>query len=200
MKTTATPFIGILGLGCGALLGYARKEDEYRLYEINPLVFDIARKHFTFLTETPAKVTAVLGDARLSLERDPPQNFDLLFMDAFSGDSIPVHLVTREAFDLYARHMKPDAILVVNITNNFLDLGPVVAAAANRRGLVAIEIADSPDETDEECYISRYALVMSPARYAATPDFKSGAAIIHPTPGFREWTDSFSNLFAIVRR
>ena len=103
--------VGIIGLGCGALLGYGRKEDDYRLYEINPQVFEIAKKNFTFMTETPAKVTEVLGDGRLSLEAEPPQNFDLLFMDAFSGDSIPVHLVTREAFDLYARHLKPDAIL-----------------------------------------------------------------------------------------
>lgn len=192
--------VGIIGLGCGALLGYARKEDDYRLYEINPQVFDIARKHFTFLTETPAKITEVLGDGRLSLEREQPQNFDLLFMDAFSGDSIPVHLVTREAFDLFARHMKPDAVLVVNITNNYLDLRPVVAAAAHRLGKIAIEIEDTPHETDEECYISHYVLVTSPERYAATPDFRVNAKVLQPTPGFREWTDGFSNLFAIVRR
>lgn len=102
-RTEGVPHkVGILGLGCGALLGYARKEDDYRLYEINPQVFDIAKRNFTFLTETPAKITEVLGDGRLSLERESPQHFDLLFMDAFSG----VHLVTREAFDLYARHMK----------------------------------------------------------------------------------------------
>jgi len=192
--------VGILGLGCGALLGYARKEDQYRLYEINPMVFSIARKHFTFLKETPAQVSEVLGDGRLSLERDPPQGFDLLFMDAFSGDSIPVHLVTREAFDLYERHMKRDAILVVNITNNYLDLRPVVAAAAHRLGKIAIEIEDNPEETNEECYLSHYALVMSPERYAALPELRMGSAKIEPTPGFREWTDDFSNLLAIVRR
>lgn len=192
--------VGIIGLGCGALLGYGRKEDEYRLYEINPQVFEIARKNFTFITETPAKVSEVLGDGRLSLERDTPQNFDLLFMDAFSGDSIPVHLVTREAFDLYERHMKRDAILVVNITNNYLDLRPVVAAAAKRLGKIAIEIEDNPYEGDEECYISHYALVMSPERYAATPELRADSKPIEPTPGFREWTDAFSNLFAIVRR
>ncbi len=192
--------VGIIGLGCGALLGYARKEDDYRLYEINPQVFDIAKKNFTFLTETPAKITEVLGDGRLSLEREAPQNFDLLFMDAFSGDSIPVHLVTREAFDLYARHMKPDAILVVNITNNYLDLTPVVATAAKRLGKIAIEIEDTPHETEEECFISHYALVMSPERYAATPGFRVKSKLLEPRPGFREWTDAFSNLFAIVRR
>jgi hypothetical protein len=192
--------VGILGLGCGALLGYARKEDDYRLYEINPQVFEIAKKNFTFMTETPAKITEVLGDGRLSLEREAPQNFDLLFMDAFSGDSIPVHLVTREAFDLYARHMKPDAILVVNITNNYLNLLPVVATAAKRLGKVTVEIEDEPAEGDEECYVSHYALVMSPERYAATPELSKQSKLTEPTPGFREWTDAFSNLFAIVRR
>ncbi|MBI2689367.1 MAG: fused MFS/spermidine synthase [Acidobacteria bacterium] len=192
--------VGVLGLGCGALLGYARKEDDYRLYEINPQVFDIARKNFTFLTETPARITEVLGDGRLSLEREQPQNFDLLFMDAFSGDSIPVHLVTREAFDLYERHLKRDAILVVNITNNYLDLRPVVAAAAQRLGKMAIEIEDQPFEGNEECFLSHYALIISPERYAATPDFRVNSKTLEPTPGFREWTDAFSNLFAIVRR
>jgi len=192
--------VGILGLGCGALLGYASKEDDYRLYEINPQVFEIAKKNFTFVTETPAKVTEILGDGRLSLERESPQNFDLLFMDAFSGDSIPVHLVTREAFDLYARHMKPDAILVVNMTNNYLDLRPVVASAAKRLGRLAVEIEDTPYETDEECFLSHYALVMSAARYAAAPELRVNSKLLEPTPGFREWTDAFSNLFAIVRR
>jgi hypothetical protein len=192
--------VGILGLGCGALLGYGRRGDEYRLYEINPLVFRIARSHFTFLSETPARVSEILGDGRLSLEREPAQNFDLLFMDAFSGDSIPVHLVTRQAFDLYARHLKPDGILVVNITNNYLDLRPVVAAAAARLGRIAIEVEDEPDETDLECYVSHYVLVMSPERYAAEPALRANAPRVAPTPGFREWTDDYSNLFAIVRR
>jgi hypothetical protein len=192
--------VGIIGLGCGALLGYARKGDDYRLYEINPQVFDIAKTHFTFMTETPAAVTEVLGDGRLSLERDPPQNFDLLFMDAFSGDSIPVHLVTKEAFELFERHLKRDAILVVNITNNYLDLRPVVATAAKRFGKIAIEVDNEPDESNEECFLSHYALIMSPERYAATPDFRVNSKLIEPTPGFREWTDAFSNLFAIVRR
>lgn len=191
---------GIIGVGCGALLGYGQKGDAYRLYEINPLIFDIARSHFTFLADTSAKVTTVLGDGRLSLEREEPQGFDLLFMDAFSGDAVPVHLVTREAFDLYQRHLKPEGILVVNITNNYLDLAPVVAAAAERLGKVALEIDDSPGEGDDECYVSVYALMMSPERFATTPALHRGANQIRSRPGFPEWTDAFSNLLAIVRR
>jgi len=192
--------VGVLGLGCGAMLGYGRPGDEFRLYEINPQVFEIARARFTFMTETPAKISEVLGDGRLSLERDPPQNFDRLFMDAFSGDSIPVHLVTHEAFDLYFRHLKPDGIVIVNITNSYLDLLPVVAKAAERFGKVVVEIEDNPDEGDEECFISHYALVMSPEKLAATPSFRERSTIAKPDPNFREWTDAFSNLFAIVQR
>lgn len=192
--------VGVIGLGCGALLGYARPGDEFRLYEINQQVFDIAKTRFTFMTETPAKITEVLGDGRLSLERDPPQNFDRLFMDAFSGDSIPVHLVTREAFDLFFRHLKPDGIVIVNITNSYLDLLPVVAKAAERFGKVVVEIEDNPADGDEECFISHYALVMSPEKLAANPAFRERSTIAKPDPNFREWTDAFSNLFAIVRR
>jgi len=192
--------VGVLGLGCGALLGYAKAGDEYRIYEINPLVFEIADSRFSFTRETQAKIYRVLGDARLSLEREEPQRFDRLFMDAFSGDSIPVHLVTHEAFDLYFRHLKPDGIVVVNITNSYLDLLPVVTKAAAAFGKVVVEIEDTPYEGDEECYISHYALVMSPEKLAATPALLKDAAQPKPDEHFREWTDAFSNLLAIVRR
>ncbi len=193
--------IGVLGLGCGALLGYGRKGDTFRLYEINPYVFQLARQHFTFLTETPATTQEILGDGRLALERETtPQNFDVLFMDAFSGDSIPVHLVTREAFALYFRNMKPSGILVMNITNQYLDLKPVMAAAAQAVGKVAIEIEDAPPDENAECFYSHYVLIMSKETLASYPHLQKGSSVLTPHPAFREWTDAFSNLFAIVRR
>ena len=193
--------VGVLGLGCGALLGYGRKGDIFRLYEINPYVFQLARKHFTFLTETPATTEEILGDGRLALERETtPQNFDVLFMDAFSGDSIPVHLVTREAFALYFRNMKPTGILVMNITNQYLDLKPVMASAAQAAGKVAIEIEDSPGDDNAECFYSHYVLILSKEALAGYPNLQKNAKVLSPDPAFREWTDAFSNLFAIVRR
>ncbi len=193
--------IGVLGLGCGALLGYGRKGDTFRLYEINPLVFQLARQYFTFLTETPATTQEILGDGRLALERETtPQNFDVLFMDAFSGDSIPVHLVTREAFALYFRNMKPSGILVMNITNQYLDLKPVMASAAQAAGKVAIEIEDTPPDDNAECFYSHYVLIMSKDALASYPHLQKGSQVLVPDPTFREWTDAFSNLFAIVRR
>jgi hypothetical protein len=193
--------VGVLGLGCGALLGYGRKGDSFRLYEINPYVFQLARQNFTFLTETPASTTEILGDGRLALERETePQNFDVLFMDAFSGDSIPVHLVTREAFALYFRHLKPNGVLVMNITNQYLDLKPVMASAAQAAGKLAIEIENSPPDEDAECFYSHYVLILSKEAYASYPHLQKNSQVLSPQPGFREWTDAFSNLFAIVRR
>ena len=124
--------IGILGLGCGTLAAYGMPSDIIRIYEINPLVVHIAQTQFTYLKDTAARKEIVMGDGRLSLEREPSQQFDLLVMDAFSGDSVPVHLVTREAFRTYFRHLKPGGILAVNITNRYLDLTPVMERAATR--------------------------------------------------------------------
>src|SRR5439155_26295966 len=107
----------------------------YRFYEINPLVEPVARPRFTFLRDSQAAVEIVIGDARLSLDREPDRHFDTLILDAFSGDSIPVHLLTAEAFDLYFRHLKSDGVLAVHVSNRYLDLSLIVAgvAALHRR-------------------------------------------------------------------
>ncbi len=128
--------IGILGLGCGTLAAYGKAGDTIRIYEINPLVLGSAQREFTYLRDTPAKVEVALGDGRLSLDSESSQQFDILVMDAFSGDSVPVHLVTREAFAIYFRHLKPGGILAVNVTNTYLNLAPVMARAAASFGKV----------------------------------------------------------------
>ena len=110
--------VGMIGLGTGTIASYGRAGDYYRIYEINPLVLEVARREFTYLLDCPAKVDVVLGDARLSLEREPSQQFDVLAVDAFSGDAIPVHLLTLETFRLYFRHLRPDGILAVHVSNS----------------------------------------------------------------------------------
>ena len=122
--------VGLIGLGAGTLAAYGRNGDYYHFYDINPLVVWLAKMQFTFLKDCKARVEISLGDARLSLEREPPQDFDVLAVDAFSGDSIPVHLLTREAFALYFYHLKPDGVLAVHVSNKHLDLKPVVALGA----------------------------------------------------------------------
>src|SRR5262249_55784350 len=137
--------------------------DIMRIYEINPLVIEIARTQFTYLQDTAAQTEIVLGDGRLSLEREPAQQFDLLVIEAFSGDSVPVHLLTRAAFRTYFRHLKSDGILAVIITNRYLDLRPVVERAATDFGKLALVFNYTPHEDDFMCLRSSWVLVMLPA-------------------------------------
>ena len=125
-----------------------RPGDALVFYEISPRVVDIAQREFTFLQDTPARTEIVLGDGRLSLEREPPRGYDVLGIDAFSGDSIPMHLVTREAMALYVKHIKPDGVIVFQATNRFIDLLPVVKRLAAEFGMEAVNISDSPEVAD----------------------------------------------------
>ena len=122
--------MGLVGLGVGTLAAYARTNDYLHFYEINPEVLRIAQSRFTYLAHCKGKVECTLGDARLSLEREPSQQFDLLALDAFNSDAIPVHLLTREAFELYDRHLKTNGVIAIHISNENLDLEPVLANVA----------------------------------------------------------------------
>ena len=176
--------IGIVGLGAGTLATYGRAGDQLRIYEINDQVLDLARSEFTYLKDTPAAVTQVLGDGRLMLEREPPQHFDLLAMDAFSGDSIPTHLLTLEAMKTYLDHLKPDGILAVHITNHYLDLLPVMAAVAQHFGKVALKYELDPGDQDKYCRSTTWVLIMSPERAAHLPDQLKDGALLKPSkPG-----------------
>lgn len=189
--------IGITGLGAGVMLTYARKEDHYRVYEINPLVVDVAKKEFTFINDCPAKLEIILGDARLSMEREPPQNYDVLHLDAFSSDSVPAHLLTKEAFELYFRHLKQDGILVIHISNRYLHLEPVVARAAQVLNKTAVFVSDPDDEdagffgTDMVLLANRKEEFNKP-RLSSFPAPKTEAKVLL-------WTDDYSNLFRIIK-
>jgi hypothetical protein len=192
--------IGILGLGCGTLAAYGRAGDTLRIYEINPQVLDIASTSFSYTRDTAAKVEVALGDGRLLLESEPSQGFDMLVMDAFSGDSVPVHLITREAFALYFRHLKPNGILAVNISNTYLDLEPVMERGASAFGKVALVYHYTPpDDDDQTCFSCSWTLIMSQAALDAHPQLKPGAKILKSERPFRIWTDEFSNMFSILK-
>jgi hypothetical protein len=136
--------VGVIGLGAGVLASYGRAGDTFVFYEISPRVVDVARAEFTFLRDTPAQTSIVLGDGRLSLEREPPRRYDVLGVDAFAGDSIPMHLVTREAMALYVRHLADDGVIVFQATNRYIDLLPVVKRLAAESGLEAVLVSDHP--------------------------------------------------------
>jgi hypothetical protein len=190
--------IGILGLGCGTLAAYGRPGDSIRIYEINPQVIQLANSEFTYLRDTPARTELALGDARLVLEAESSQQFDLLVMDAFSGDSVPVHLITLEAFRNYFRHLKPGGMVAVNISNRYLNLQPVMASAAQAFGKVALLYDFTPDDEDFLCFACSWVLIMDPATAAAHPELQKQSTRLEPRPGFRIWTDDFSNLFGIL--
>lgn len=200
LQTQGQPLrMGVVGLGTGTLSAYGRAGDEMRIYEINEQVLQLARSEFSYLADTPARIVPVLGDGRLMLEREPPQGFDLLAMDAFSGDSIPAHLLTLEAMQTYFGHLKPEGLLAVHITNHYLDLRPVMAAAARHFGRVALLYPLEPDGQDAYCLSSDWVLFMAPGRAERLPAGLEGGEPLAPRPGFRPWTDSFSNLLGVLK-
>ena len=193
--------IGVIGLGVGTIAAYGIPGDNIRFYEINPEVVNIAgfdsKKMFTFVSDSRAQVDIVPGDARISLEqelnRNEIQNFDVLVIDAFSGDAIPLHLLTEEAFQLYLQHLrKPDGILAFHISNDTLDLRPVVAKLAEESDMSAW-LAQSPPP-----YRSVWVIVAALNRDNPIPGV-SHMARIKPNPHFPLWTDDYSNLVRVVR-
>jgi SAM-dependent methyltransferase len=194
--------LGFVGLGVGTLSAYGRAGDQLRFYELDPQVIDVARRHFTYLASTPAAVDFVVGDARLSLERElargGPRGYDVLAIDAFSSDSIPVHLITREAIELYARHLAPDGIVAVHISNRFLDLKPVLANIAEATGLAARLVSDSPED-DRAASSTDWVLLARNAAVLDDPGLAGRAVPLPPVAGFSLWTDQFNNLLDVLK-
>ena len=189
--------VGVVGLGTGTLALFGRPGDIYRFYEINPQVVDVANREFTFLGDSGAKIEHVLGDARLSMEREPLQNYDLLVIDAFSSDSIPVHLITREALAVYLRHVKPGGVIAFHVTNRFLHLAPVVKRIAGEHDLHVALIAD--DAEDSDLARTDWALVTRDQALLERPEIAQYVSEIESIPGLRVWTDDFNNLFQILK-
>lgn len=189
--------VGVVGLGTGTLAAFGRPGDTFVFYELNPQVITIANALFYFVRQSPANVQIVEGDARLSLQREH-ERFDLLVLDAFSGDAIPVHLLTRESLALYLRLLKPNGVIAFHVSNHYLALAPVVRQLANEAGYQAVQVTNH-DDPDNTVFAADWVLVTN------NPAVLDNAAIrLHSTPidkrqGLRPWTDSFNNLIEIVR-
>ena len=190
--------VGVVGLGAGTLAAYGRAGDLYRFYDINPDVVELARSEFSFLEDTRARVEIALGDARLSLEREAAQNFDVLALDAFSSDAIPVHLLTSEAFGVYLRHLKPGGVLAVHISNRYLDLVPVVQQAALHHSLEARQVENEEDD-DAGVYRSDWILLSASPEAFESERLKSAAARIEAVPQVGLWTDDYSDLYRVLK-
>jgi hypothetical protein len=252
--------IGVIGLGAGSIAAFGRSGDELRFYEIDPGVERLARSYFTYLRDTPAKTSVILGDARLSLERtqdifgdvalspppvlrgrvregvrasgvsstqppprpspgvpeegekmppdvphiplkrEPSENFDLLVLDAFSGDSIPIHLLTAEAFDQYLRHLRSDGLIAMQITNRYLDLQPAVARIATHLGLRGIVIAsDLPKSPTATEFSSIWVILAQEQTVAELIDLREAGKPLPTMNDAGMWTDGHSSLFAAMR-
>ena len=187
--------VGIVGLGVGTLTAYANKGDRYRLYEINPDVISMAREHFSFLSDCPAEMTMVTGDARLALEFEEPQKFDVLVLDAFSGDAIPVHLLTKDAVTAYQKHLKPDGVLAIHISNLHFDLRPIINGIADEMNLARV-IRFGNADADKSAYASIWALLArQPEALAESVGLESNSVT---TRRPIVWTDDRSNLFEVL--
>ncbi len=189
--------VGVIGLGTGTLAVWGKRGDSYHFYDINPQVIDIAKSEFTFLKDSKASIEISLGDARLSLEREAPHEFDVLVVDAFSSDSIPVHLITKEAMAVYLKHVKPGGAIVFHVTNRFLTLAPVVKRIADELGLHTALVVDDAEESGFSK--TDWVIVTRDKSLVEKEAIAQKSTGIDPIPGLRLWTDDFNNLFQILK-
>jgi hypothetical protein len=192
-----SPNIAVVGLGAGTIGCYSTAGQSTTFFEIDPLVQRIAEQYFTFLSQCLGRHNIVLGDARLTIRDAAPHSFDVIVLDAFSSDAIPVHLLTREAFALYREKLTSEGVLLVHISNNYLELAPVVAASGARDGYSMLVLDDghiTPEEASKGRMQSRWALLVPSAR---APEFESiGGKPFSGAPVY--WTDDHSSLFEVV--
>ncbi len=193
--------IGVVGLGSGTIAAYSRRGDVLRYYEINPLIVQIANNQFSYLQNARANgvdLAIRMGDARLSLEADDSEHFDLLVIDAFSGDAIPVHLLTREAVALYLRRLKPDGILAIHTSNTYLDLNPIVKLLADDAGCESRLISNIDDQR-KLVDAADWMLLTHNQDFLLKLDETTLQDSIDMPPKLRVWTDDYNNLFQILR-
>jgi hypothetical protein len=195
--------VGIIGLGTGTIAAYGQPGEVFRFYEINPDVRTIASGWFSFLKDSRARIEIAMGDARVQLERElaerDPQNFDVLAVDAFSSDAIPIHLLTAECADVYRRHLKPDGALLLHISNKSLDLQPIARGMARHLGWQALFI-NTDDVPAVGEYGSDWVLISQNEALLDTPAIQDGeTGWDHPRQAPMIWTDDFSSLWKVLR-
>jgi hypothetical protein len=189
--------IGVIGLGAGTIAAYGRPGDRIQFYDINPAVEPIARNVFTYIRDSAAQTSVVTGDARTSLAAEPPQNFDVLVVDAFSGDAIPLHLLTTQALALYRRHLAPGGIIAFHISNRHVNLEPPIALLAASAGMQARHVNSLANDARGE-YTATWMLVTDNPTFFQQPELVSHAFDPETLPGLRPWTDDFSSLLPVL--
>ena len=190
--------VGLIGLGVGTLATYGRAGDHYRVYELNPAVLDLARRRFSYLSDSAAEIVTPLGDARLVLEGEAPQRLDILAVDAFSSDSIPVHLITREAMATYRRHVHDGGAIVFHISNRYLELTGVVRQLADSIGWTAMRVVDEPPKDSDGYHSDWIVVTRNPGLILALRE-QAKAEEASPDPRLKPWTDDYNNLFQVLK-
>jgi hypothetical protein len=191
--------IGIVGLGVGTIAIYGNPTDLICFYEINPEVERLARRYFTYLSESKADIRILLGDARLTLENQPPQNYDVLVLDAFNSDSVPVHLLTKEAIEIYLKHLNSDGVLAFHISSNYLNLAKVVWRMAEEYHLHSVFIEGEINPQSGTVFSDWILLSPNPAMLA-TPQITRAISTQTPdSSGVNLWTDDHMNLLQILK-
>ena len=190
--------VGVVGLGVGTLAAYGQPGDTLRFYEINPLVEPIARNLFTFIHDSGASISVTEGDGRASLEREAPNGFDVLVVDAFSGDAIPLHLLTREAMQVYRRQIAPGGVLAFHVSNSYLELAPEIRLLAESAGMQARKVETIAVPAEDQ-YRSTWVLVSADASFFAGAGVSAVSDRIAVPAGLRVWTDEYSSLLPVMR-
>ena len=193
--------IGVVGLGAGTLAAYAHVGDDLHFYEINPLVRPVADGLFTYLRDARAAGATIAfsdGDARASLATEPPRNFDVLLVDAFSGDAVPLHLLTTQAMQIYRRNLAPNGILAFHISNQYVDLAPEIGRLTAAAGMQSRQI-ENPSDDATGAYLSDWILVTTNAYFLSLPEVAAAARPVATVPGLETWTDDYSSLLPVVR-
>jgi spermidine synthase len=190
--------VGVVGLGAGTLAAYGEAGDRMRFYEINPLVEPVARNLFTYLRDSRAAITVVGGDGRAMLSREAPHGFDVLVVDAFSGDAIPLHLLTREAMEVYRRQLAPGGVIAFHVSNSYLKLAPEIALLADAEGMQA-RVVESFAVPAEGAYRATWVLVSADEGFFEKPGVRGVAMEITRQPGLRLWTDDYSSLLPVLQ-
>ncbi len=189
--------IGVIGLGAGTIAAYGRPGDRIRFYEIDPAVPPIAQNVFTYLRDSGAQLQIIDGDGRLSLAREMPQHFDVLVVDAFSGDAIPLHLLTKQALALYCRHLAPGGVIAFHISNKHVDLEAPIALLAKTAGMSAMRVTNNPNDELGE-FTSSWMLVSNNAAFFSRPEVARSARTPESRPGLKVWTDDYSSLLPVL--
>lgn len=193
--------IGVIGMGTATIAAYGKTGDTIHFYEINPAVVEVANNDYYYLADTKARVKVKLGDARITLEKERPQKFDVLAVDAFSGDAVPIHLLTSEAVDVYMNHLKADGVLLFHISNRYLDLAPVLTKIANKKGLYSSFIINDPTKEEEEkmyVFMSDWLILTKNKDFLMNPNIKKSTSKVIVDNNTPYWTDNYNNLLGVV--